>query len=214
MTPPPSGRALPSTTLLGCSSRRGPKGPLLWLPPHGSLGLGGGHAADGPEPASWGHSLPHPPPLVRSLKVPGGARSAGASSPVRTGLANSGRRVERLPLKVGDDPLAVAEMCGAGCPPNLESPSLWDPRPRGQIRRHFQREVRSDLSGGYSPPSGPPSPPLVSSGASSGGAGRLLHGRRLPSSALSLAFWAWRSAIKDFRASREKLEVLTRGGRC
>ena len=140
----------------------------------------GSHAADRPEPASWSHSLPHPPPLVRSLKVPGGARSAGASSPVGTGLANSGRRVERLPLKVGDDPLAVAEMCGAGCPPNLESPSLWDPRPRGQIRRHFQREVRADLPGGYSPPSGPPLPPLVSSAASSGGACCLLHGRRLP----------------------------------
>ena len=105
----------------------GRKGPSCGCHPMGHWVRGeGSHAADRPEPASWGHSLPHPPPLVRSLKVPGGARSAGASSPVRTGLANSGRRVERLPLKVGDDPLAVAEMCGAGCPPSLKSPSLWD----------------------------------------------------------------------------------------
>ena len=87
----------------------------------------GSYAADRPEPASWGQSLSHLPPLVRLLKVPSGAHSAGASSPVGTGLANSGRRVERLPLMVGmgsgeggtNDSREAKEP-----PPSAHSPSL------------------------------------------------------------------------------------------
>ena len=81
----------------------------------------GSYAAGGAEPASWSHSLPHLPPLVRSLKVPSGARSAGASSSVGTGLANSGRRVERLPLKVGMTLLQSLKCVGRAAPP------VWSP---------------------------------------------------------------------------------------
>ena len=56
-----------------------------------------------PQPLEFPSSPPSPSP-VRSLKVPSGARSAGASSPIGAGLANSGRRVGRLPLEVGKGP--------------------------------------------------------------------------------------------------------------
>ena len=75
----------------------------------------------GPPPRPLEIPPPPRPPLVRSLKVPSGARSAVASSPVGTGLANSGRRVERLPLKVGMTLLQSLKCVVRAAPP------IWSP---------------------------------------------------------------------------------------
>ena len=98
----------------------GRKGPSCGCHPMGHWVWGEATQQTGQSPPH-GAKLPPPPPPVRSLKVPSGARSAVASSPVGTGLANSGRRVERLPLKVGMTLLQSLKCVVRAAPP------IWSP---------------------------------------------------------------------------------------
>ena len=109
----------PAPLFWGVVRGEGRKGPSCGCHPMG-------HWVWGEATQQTGQSPPHefpppPPPPVRSLKVPSGARSAVASSPVGTGLANSGRRVERLPLKVGMTLLQSLKCVVRAAPP------IWSP---------------------------------------------------------------------------------------